>query len=118
MIRTRSIAVSLAALYFLMAFNAYACLVPLYGTAPMEMGSVCAMPSEPPVRDACDDFKSLGVQSPSPVQPIQDWQIHHVVRESAPVAMHDGLPLSRYACSGSPPFLDRDPLSLISILRI
>lgn len=108
----------LAALYFLMAFNAYACLIPLYGAAPMEQGGDCATPKEPPLRDACDTFKSIGVQNPSPVQPLQDWQIHHVVCESAPVAMYDGLQLSRYAFSGSPPFLDRDPLSLISILRI
>jgi len=116
--RIRLIAVALAALYFLMTFNAYACLVPLYGTAPMETGSNCAMPNEPPVRDACDAFKSLGVQSLSSVQPLPDGQVSPVAGSPGAISMLAPRQFRHDAFSGRPPLGSCDPFSLTSILRI
>ena len=116
--RTRLMAVALAAIYFLLAFNAYACFVPLYGDVQAAKGSDCAMPKEPPVRDACDAFKAIGVQSLSSAQPLTDCRSQVVVGEPVAAPMRASVPPSRYDFSGSPPFLDRDPLSLTSILRI
>jgi hypothetical protein len=111
-------AVTLAALYFLLAFNAYACLIPLYGGIQVAQGSDCAMPKEPPVRDACDVFKAIGVQSLSSAQPLTDCHSQVVVGEQISVSILASVQPSCYDFSGSPPFLDRDPLSLTSILRI
>lgn len=114
----RLIALSVVAVYFLLAFNAYACLIPLYGNVQMDKGSGCAMPKEQPVRDACDTFKAIGVQSLSSPNPLSDGHLQYVVTEPVSVSSI-ALTLSRhYEFSGSPPFLDRDPLSLTSILRI
>jgi len=116
--RTQLIAVALAAIYFLLAFNAYACFVPLYGDVQAAKGSDCAMPKEPPVRDACDAFKAIGVQGLSSAQPLVDCHLQAVVGEQISVSIPDSVLSHHYALSGSPPFLDRDLLSLTSILRI
>jgi hypothetical protein len=116
--RTQLIAVALAAIYFLLAFNAYACFVPLYGDVQAAKGSDCAMPKDPPVRDACDAFKAIGIQSLSSAQPLADCHSQVVVGEPASVSILAPIQSRHYDFSGSPPFLDRDPLSLTSILRI
>ncbi len=116
--RTRLIAISLTVVYFLLSFNAYACFVPLYGDVQVAKGSDCAMPKEPPVRDACDAFKAIGVQSLSSAQPLTDCHSQVVVGEPAAVSIFAPVQSRHYDFSGSPPFLDRDPLSLTSILRI
>ena len=51
-----------------LSFNAYACLVPLYGATPATMGNGCSDSQERPVRQFCDAFKTLGVQSAAEVQ--------------------------------------------------
>lgn len=112
------LAISLAAVYFALSFNAYACLLPLYGGVEMTQGSDCTMPKEPPVRDACDAFKAIGVQSLSSVQPLTDCHSQVVVGEQISVSILASVQPSRSDFSGSPPFLDRDLLSLTSILRI
>ena len=50
---------------FLLAFsfNAYACLLPLAGTTDASMANGCSTPEEQPVRQLCDAFKTLGVES-------------------------------------------------------
>jgi hypothetical protein len=111
-------AVALAAIYFLLSFNAYACLLPLYGAVEVSQGSDCAMPKEPPVRDACDTFKAIGVQNLSSAQPLSDFHSQVVVGEQVSVSLLTSVQARYYDFSGSPPFLDRDPLSLTSILRI
>ena len=70
--RAPLIAATLAALYVLLSFNAYACLLPMSGGAMIEQGSDCAMPEEQPARQQCDAFKSLGVQTILPFQPVPD----------------------------------------------
>ena len=112
------LAISLAVLYLALSFNAYACLLPLYGGVEVAQGSDCAMPKEPPVRDACDAFKTIGVQTLSSAEPLQDCHFQSIAGElvSAPILV--SVQSRHYNLSGSPPFLDRDPLSLASILRI
>lgn len=112
------LAISLATVYFALSFNAYACLLPLYGGVEMTQGSDCAMPKEPPVRDACDSFKAIGVQSLSSAQPLTDCHSQVFVGEPVAVPILASVQSSRYDFSGSPPFLDRDLLALTSILRI
>jgi hypothetical protein len=116
--RTQLIAVALAAIYFLLAFNAYACFVPLYGDVQSAKESDCSVPKEQPVRDACDAFKAIGVQGFSSAQPLSDCHSQVVVGEPVAVPMLASVQPSHYDFSGSPPFFDRDPLSLTSILRI
>ena len=116
--RTRLIAISLTVVYFLLSFNAYACFVPLYGEVQAAKGSDCAMPKEQPVRDACDAFKTIGVQTLSSAQPLSDCHSQVVVGELVAVPILASVQSRHYDFSGSPPFLDRDPLSLTSILRI
>ena len=112
------LAISLAIFYFALSFNAYACLLPLYGDVEVAQGSECAMPKEPPVRDACDAFKTIGVQTMSPVQPLPvsliQWNASATVSfptVQSVIALHSDH-------SSGPPFHGRDPLSLTSILRI
>ena len=116
--RHSHLAISLAIFYFALSFNAYACLLPLSGGVEMAQSSECAMPKEPPVRDACDVFKTIGVQTLSSVQPLPDCHVQGVVGEPGLVPILASVLSRQYALSASPPFLDRDPLSLISILRI
>lgn len=54
---------TLVLLFLGLSFNAYACLVPLYGAATATMGSDCSSPEEQSARQFCDAFKTLGVQS-------------------------------------------------------
>jgi adenine phosphoribosyltransferase len=77
--RTQLIAVALAAVYFLLAFNAFACLVPLYGGMEVAPGSDCAMPSEQPARQHCEAFKSLSVQTAPQALQAVDLSAHTVV---------------------------------------
>lgn len=116
--RAPHIAVFLAVVYFLLAFNAYACLLPLYGGVEVAKSGDCAMPKEPPVRDACDAFKAIGVQNLSSAQPLFDCHSQVVAGEQVSVSLLTSVQIRRYDFSGRLPFLDRDPLSLTSILRI
>ena len=111
-------AVVLAAVYLLLSFNAYACLVPLYGGMEMTKGSDCAAPEEQPASQLCDAYKTIGVQTMSPVQPLPVSLIQWSA--SAPVSfptVQSVIALHSDHSSG-PPFHGRDLLSLTSILRI
>ena len=70
--RTRAFLAGFLVLLFLgLSFNAYACLVPLFGAADATMGSGCSGPGEQPARQFCDAFKTLGVEaSPELHSPI------------------------------------------------
>ncbi len=57
-----------------LSFNAYACLVPIFVTQT-SMGNGCAPPEEPPVRQFCDAFKTLGVQTISDASPHLDVHV-------------------------------------------
>ena len=55
--------VFLVLLFFVLSFNAYACLLPVNGVSASAMGTGCSTPDEQPVSQYCDAFKTLGVQS-------------------------------------------------------
>jgi hypothetical protein len=54
---------TLVVLFFVLSFNAYACLLPVNSVAPAAMATGCATPEEQPVSQYCDAFKTLGVQA-------------------------------------------------------
>ena len=68
------LAVSLAVLFFVLSFNAYACLLPVSGITEAAMGKGCSTPEEPPVYQFCDAFKTLGVQSADKLHLSSDCQ--------------------------------------------
>jgi len=73
--RTRVFLAGFLLLLFLgLSFNAYACLVPLYGAADATMGSGCSSPEGQTARQFCDAFKTLGVQAGAEHQPAIDCQ--------------------------------------------
>lgn len=57
------LALFLIALFLSFSFNAYACLVPIYGGMKVHQGSDCTKPGEEPAAQFCDGFKTLAVQS-------------------------------------------------------
>lgn len=61
------LALLLIALFLSFSFNAYACLVPIYGGMKVSQGSDCTTPGEEPAAQFCDGFKSLAVQSGSDI---------------------------------------------------
>src|SRR5713101_2854112 len=103
--RTQLIAVALAVVYLLLSFNAYACLLPLYGGAQAATGSDCAMPQEQPGRDVCDAFKALGVQNLSSVQPLPDSLIHAVTYDLPAITILDSTVVLRHNSSVGFPLL-------------
>ncbi|MDT7040786.1 hypothetical protein [Candidatus Nitronereus thalassa] len=59
----RILIVFLVGLFLSLSFNAYACLVPIYGGMKVSHGSDCTTPGEEPASQFCQGFKSLAVQS-------------------------------------------------------
>ena len=59
----RFIASFLSVLFFVLSFNAYACLLSVNGAAPTPMGIGCSIPTpeKQPVSPYCDTFKTLGL---------------------------------------------------------
>ena len=57
------LAVTIVVFLLAFSFNAYACLLPLSGTTDASMANGCSTPEEQPVRQLCDAFKTLGVES-------------------------------------------------------
>jgi hypothetical protein len=68
------LAVSLVVLFFVLSFNAYACLLPVNGITAAAMGNGCSTPDERPVYQFCDAFKTLGVQSVDKLHLNSDYQ--------------------------------------------
>jgi len=110
-------ATALVFIYFLMSFNAYACLVPLYG-GQADQYSDCSMPQERAAQQYCDDFKSLAVQSVSSLQP----QGHVVALQTAAVEcfppVQESLSSRNLFTRGGPPPFAQDPLALTFVLRL
>lgn len=109
-----SLASFLSVLFFALSFNAYACLLPIYGTTPAPMAHDCSTPpdEQPPLFPYCDKFKTLGVQSASDDQVLCQTEaislVHHVILTS-----HSNR-LSNHPIVGSA----RDLLLKICVLRI
>ena len=109
---------SLISLFLALSFNAYACLVPIYGGMKVSQGSACTTPGEEPASQFCDGFKSLAVQS-GPDISSSDISILVLPRNisalfSDPVTTSQFLPVSAGGHLGPP----KDILVLISVFRI
>ncbi len=65
---------ALVLLLLVFSFNAYACLISLFGTPQATMDSGCSDPHEQPARQFCDAFKTLGVQASPELHPVLDCQ--------------------------------------------
>ncbi len=111
------IAITLSIVFFLLSFNAQACLIPLFGGLQVSQGSDCSMPQEQPARQHCDAFKNLGVQTVSPIQPLSDVVVHDAVVAIA-LPAQDPLVSLRLFLGESPPLFTRDIFALTPILRI
>ena len=68
------LACTLVVLFFVLSFNAYACLLPVNGATAATMGNGCSTPDEQPVYQFCDAFKTLGVQSADKLHLSSDCQ--------------------------------------------
>ena len=68
------LAAILVVLFFVLSFNAYACLLPVNGVTAGAMGDGCSTPDEQPVSQFCDTFKTLGVQAADKLPLDSDYQ--------------------------------------------
>ena len=112
------VALFLIGLFLTFSFNAYACLVPIYGGLKVSQGSDCATPGEDPALQFCERFKTLAVESGSDL-PFGGLS-HFVLAGNfpslvpPPVTSSQFLPLPARG-HPTPP---RDILVLISVFRI
>ena len=65
---------TLVVLFFVVSFNAFACLLPVNGVTRAAMDNGCSIPNEQPVSQFCDAFKTLGVQSADKLHLNSDYQ--------------------------------------------
>ena len=110
-------ATALVFIYFLLSFNAYACLVPLYG-GQADQYSDCSMPQEQPAQQYCDDFKSLAIQSVSSPQLQGDVVAFQAADVGFSPPVQESLSSRNLFTRGGPPPFAQDPLALTSVLRL
>jgi len=109
---------TLVVLFFVLSFNAYACLLPVNGATLAAMENRCSTPDVRPVYEFCDAFKTFGVQSADTRHLNSDFQT--ICSEDAASSAHlviltsPSNPLSDHPTVGPP----QDLLLKISVLRI
>jgi hypothetical protein len=109
---------TLVVLFFVLSFNAYACLLPVNGATLAAMENRCSTPDERPVYEFCDAFKTFGVQSADTRHLNRDSQT--ICSEDAASSAHlviltsPSNRLSDHPTVGPP----QDLLLKISVLRI
>jgi len=108
---------TLTTVYFLLSFNAYACLVPLYGGVEVTNASDCSMPKEEPARQQCDAFKTLGIQGVPSIDPISHLSQTATVALSA-LPVREPLISIRISGGAGPPVLIHDLLMRALVLRL
>jgi len=108
----------LIGLFLSFSFNAYACLVPIYGGMKVHQGSDCTMPGEEPASQFCDGFKSLAVQSSSdiPSGELSHFFLVGTIPSFFPVSVTSTQFLPLMSPVDLPP--PGDILVLISVFRI
>ena len=116
--RAPLIAVALAVVYLLLSFNAYACLLPMAVGVVMEQGSDCAKPQEQPARQQCDAFKTIGVQTVPPFQPMPDTHAQGLAHDLTSTSILQPIASLHRTVFDGPPLIRVDFLDLTSILRI
>ena len=112
------LALFLISLFLTFSFNAYACLVPIYGGMKVSQGSDCTHPGEEPASRFCDGFKTLAVKSGPD---ISSSDISNLVLAgnitslaAVPVATSQFLPIPARGHPAPP----KDIFVLISVFRI
>ena len=115
----RTLMVNVLILLFVgLSFNAYACLLPVNGVASAAMENGCSTPDEQPVRQFCDAFKTLSVQSAVELYPTIDSQFicsqDTTSLSSLLIFTSHGSRLCEHPAEGPP----QDLLLKISVLRI
>ena len=109
---------TLVVLFFVLSFNAYACLLPVNGVTAGAMGNGCSTPDEQPISQYCEAFKTLDVQSADKPHLNSDCQTI-CSKDTSSLALIDTLTshssrLSDHPTVGPP----QDLLLKISVLRI
>ena len=112
------LALFLISLFLTFSFNAYACLVPIYGGMNVSQGSDCTKSGEEPAWKFCDEFKTLAVQSGPD---ISSSDLSNLVLAGnmaslvpVPVTTSQFLPIPARGHPAPP----KDILVLISVFRI
>lgn len=105
-------------LFLLLSFNAYACVLPLFGVPQAAMGAGCADPQDQPARQFCDAFKTLGIHNSAHSFAAMDYQTSFPVDTASLGLFSDRTPQSsdRYCHPENGP--PQDLLLKISVLRI
>jgi hypothetical protein len=112
------LASTLVVLFFVVSFNAYACLLPVNGVTAGAMGNDCSTPDEQPVSQYCEAFKTLGVQSADKLPLNSDCQAL-CPEDTASLALLDTLTSHSIRLSDHPTVSpSQDLLLKISVLRI
>jgi hypothetical protein len=114
----RTFSIVLAVVFVLLSFNAYACLVPLYGGVNVEQGSDCSMPQEKAARQHCDAFKTLGVQAATQIQAEPSLCAYDIPVSVVSPTVAQGSISSHLVATGSSPPFRHDPLDLTRVLRL
>jgi hypothetical protein len=70
----RFLTIVLVLAFFALSFNAYACVVPLFETTASGMANGCSEHNEQPVRQFCDAFTTLSIESAGDFQQSFDYQ--------------------------------------------
>ena len=97
------------------SFNAYACLLPLFGLNSGDMSGGCAQPNEESARKFCDTFKTGGVQT-KPGSALDSVLIHCC--ESIPARIAPGFETSKNHVQALSSLPVEDLLIKVSLLRI
>ena len=112
------LALFLIGLFLSFSFNAYACLVPIYGGMKVSQGSDCTTPGEEPALQFCDGFKSLAVQAGPDISSsdLSNYVLAGNISSLVPVPVTPSqfLPVSARGHL----VLPKDILVLISVFRI
>jgi hypothetical protein len=114
---SRILSMALAVVFFLLSFNAYACLVPLYGGGQVKTGSDCSMPQEQAAREQCDVFKTVGIQGVPSMQPAGDLA-HAVTVTLSAIPIQEPLISASVFVGCGPPVFTQDLFALTSVLRL
>ncbi len=109
---------TLVLLLLLFSFNAYACVLPLFGVPQAAMGGSCADPQDEPVRQFCDAFTTLGLHAAPDVHYSVDAQLVSPAEAASETSLLTLSP-SRPNCHGYP--AQRPPQDAVvrtTVLRI
>jgi hypothetical protein len=113
-----SLSLSLILLFAGLSFNAYACLLPLFETTAVTMGNGCSVPDEQPVRQFCDAFKTLSVESGVEVFPNAEIQTISSEDTASLLRFLVLASATRFSSDHPPESPPQDILLRISVLRI